>query len=96
MEDELILIALLLAIYKKKRKRKYWVHPINLNRIRDSQYHTTSRKLPQYPDKFFDYYRMSVASFDELLGLVKDKIQKRDTHMRRAISAEERLTVTLR
>lgn len=48
------------------------------------------------PDKAFEYYRMSIESFDVLLNLTKDYITKQDTKLRTAIPPEERLTVTLR
>ena len=39
---------------------------------------------------------MSPERFDHLLGLVKNSITKEDTNFRKAISAGERLAVTLR
>ena len=44
----------------------------------------------------YRYVRMSKERFDHLLGLLREKITKRDTYMREAISAEERLVITLR
>ena len=44
----------------------------------------------------YDYVRMSKERFDHLLSLIRDKITKKDTHMREAITAEERLVITLR
>jgi len=49
-----------------------------------------------YPEKFFEFYRMSVKSFDELLGLISAQIVKRNTVMRKSIEPAERLVVTLR
>lgn len=48
------------------------------------------------PDKAFEYYRMSIQSFDVLLNLTMDYITKQNTKLRTAIPPEERLTVTLR
>ena len=42
------------------------------------------------------YLRMSKERFDHLLSLVREEITKKDTKMREAISAEERLVMTLR
>ena len=39
---------------------------------------------------------MSPDRFHHLLGLVQEKISKKDTKFRKAISAEERLIITLR
>lgn len=44
---------------------------------------------------FHDFLRMSEEDFEHLLQLVKPLIEKNDTTMRSAISAAERLTVTL-
>ena len=38
-----------------------------------------------YPDKFFQYYRMPVTSFDELLCLVSEKIRKNERRVRTAV-----------
>ena len=44
----------------------------------------------------FKYVRMLKERFDNLLSLVRDKIMKKDTQMRSAITAEQRLLITLR
>ena len=44
----------------------------------------------------YRYLRMSKERFDHLLSLVIEKITKKNTNMREAISAEERLVITLR
>lgn len=43
---------------------------------------------------FRDFLRMSFADFEYLLELVKPLIEKKDTHLRRAIPAGERLALT--
>lgn len=48
------------------------------------------------PDDFKNYLRMDEATFKYLLDLVKNKLTKKDTVMRRAIPPEERLIATLR
>ncbi|XP_075707214.1 uncharacterized protein LOC142741765 [Rhinoderma darwinii] len=52
--------------------------------------------LRQHPDKFLSYCRMSVQSFDRLLADLRPGLIFQDTTMRRCISPEERLIVTLR
>ena len=47
-------------------------------------------------NSYTNFLRMSRESFDELLSLVLPYIKKKNTNMREAISAEERLAVTLR
>ena len=46
--------------------------------------------------RFYIYFRMPSECFDEILSLVKEDITKMDTNYREAISAEERLAITLR
>lgn len=81
---------------KMKRKKRYWVHPLYTERLFKGKFYTIYSELRQYPPKFFNYFRMSINSFDELLALVGPVITHQDTRFRKAIPAEERLTVTLR
>nr|CAH7719683.1 unnamed protein product [Callosobruchus chinensis] len=52
--------------------------------------------LRAHPENFFKYYQMSLASFDELLQLIRPHITYKDTNFRKAIPAAERHTVTIR
>ncbi|KAL0882362.1 hypothetical protein ABMA27_000863 [Loxostege sticticalis] len=91
-------IAILIAILSKKSvKRKRWVknwlqrrndftHLSLLNEIRNDN----------EEEDFQYYYRMKEACFDQLLQMVKPYLTKQDTCMRKSISAEEKLAVTLR
>lgn len=95
--------ALLLALFikrkhnkNKKRKRLHWVHPIVGDRLEKGNFHTLFHDLLKYESKFFNYFRMSSKSFFELHNLIKNDTKKEDTNMRRSISTEERLAVTLR
>ena len=49
-----------------------------------------------YPKDYRNYLRMDSKTFEDLLGLVKNRITKMDTIMRQSITAEQRLTATLR
>lgn len=92
-ETTLLLWQFLELLDKENQKEKrFWVHPINQKRnIPDF-----IRELRNDPDKFYNYCRMSMETFDELLNLVEDRIKKQNTNYRRCISAEERLIITLR
>lgn len=48
------------------------------------------------PEEFRNYLRMSQTLYNNLLHLVTPKLEKQDTVMRKAISVDERLKVTLR
>jgi len=52
--------------------------------------------LRKYEDKFFNYLRMSIKSFDELLELLQQDLTGQQTNMRECISPVEKLAVTLR
>lgn len=84
------------GLLKEPVKRKYWVHPFHSNFEAREKFKTFFSNIRNYETKFFEYYRMSISSFDELLEIIRPHIAKQDTHWRNAVSAEERLTITLR
>jgi len=79
-----------------QKHRRYWVHPLHSSKEYDMKFQSFYGNLKKYPEKFFDYYRMSIQSFEELLEKVRLNLTKETTHLRNPISPEERLTVTLR
>ena len=70
-------------------------HPC-FKRAVPQRFNTSFADLRGNPDKFFNYFRMTVQSFDELAGRITDKIKSRDTRMRLAIPPLEMLAVTVR
>lgn len=73
-----------------------WVHPIVSERERKGIFHNLFFEIRQDEDKFFNYVRMSMTSFDELLNTIKPNVTKTNTRMRTCIPAEEKLLITLR
>ena len=63
----------------RKRNRLLWVHPINQRREEVGIFHTIFEGLRDAENKFFNYFRMSVASFDELHERLKDVLQRQNT-----------------
>lgn len=55
----------------------YLVHPILNDRMTHSMFVTLYPKLRQHEKKFFNYFRMSVKSFDDLLLLIKEDLSPR-------------------
>lgn len=96
--EELTCVWLLHRRYKaqRRRQRSWWVHPIIDDRLTMGSFVTLYPKLREYPPKFFNYFRMSSASFDELLSLVKDHLSPCEYVVRDGVSPEEKLVVTLR
>lgn len=88
-----------LALQKKKRKKRkhrVWCKNLSLNREKSSQASPMNSLKENDPDDFRNYLRMSGESFELLLNLVEPLIRKKETLMRQAISAEQRLVATLR
>ena len=79
-----------------RRKKRKWVHEINVERKEFGEFHTLMPELRQDEKRFYIYFRMPSECFDEILSLIKEDITKMDTNYREAISAEERLAITLR
>ncbi|XP_025413693.1 uncharacterized protein LOC112685883 [Sipha flava] len=77
-------------------ERRYWVHPMNSDREKKKKFTAFYENIRKHPEKFYEYFRMSLKSFDELLTRLRVHLTKENTNTRNAISAEERLTVTLR
>jgi len=46
------------------------------------------KDLRNHPERFFNYTRMSVQSFDEFLENVKNSLSGNDTRMRKCICPE--------
>ncbi|KAK9700388.1 hypothetical protein QE152_g31287 [Popillia japonica] len=80
---------------RRQCSRTYWVHPINESRDEAGVFATLYQELRRDDNKFFRYFRMPMASFDELLEKVKNNIQLEDTNMRNCIKPELRLVATL-
>lgn len=79
-----------------KKDRRYWIHPFNRTREETRRFLDFYEKIRMNSDKFFTYYRMSIASFDELMIKIRPYITKQETTFRSPICAEERLTLTIR
>ncbi|KAE9523848.1 hypothetical protein AGLY_015736, partial [Aphis glycines] len=87
------LTALSLTFEDVKKKRRMWAKKWLIERKKFSHI-TLLNELDG--DDFRNYLRMDYDCFNELLNLVSPLISKQNTHMRDAVSAEERLVATLR
>lgn len=94
--------AVLLTILIKRRRNKklrkrVWARQWILRRDSENTAHRFLQDLRnERSDEFERYFRISPDQFDILLHKVAPIIQKKDTNMRAAISAEVRLAITLR
>lgn len=94
--DECVPILWKWLLVNSKVSREFWVHPYNKRRSYDNTIKSLLNELRNYEDKFYNYTRMSPASFDFLLHLIEHKIQKQNTNFRKCVKPEEKLLVTLR
>ena len=91
-------LALLHLIRKRRKstsKRKHWVRPLFQGRLARGEFNLYDELRTNDREYFFRYFRMNPERFDHLHELVKDKIFKKDTCLRKAISTRERLAITL-
>lgn len=75
-------------------QKRWGTHPILVSQLYTDQFHVMFCEHHSYEDKFFQYSRISVPTFDHLLSLVGDKNVKRGTNMKKSISPTERLVIT--
>lgn len=81
---------------RQERERKFWVHPILKTRLSSSYYITLYPRLRDHDENFFNYFRMSIKSFDDLLDTVKNDLEANKHAVRYCIIPQEKLIVTLR
>jgi hypothetical protein len=73
-----------------------WVHEFNQWRCSLGEFNNLYRDAWKFNDNFFEYLRMSTATFDRLLEKLNDDLSRRETNFRKPIFPEERLVVTVR
>jgi len=96
---KLLILYLLYRRHKvviRPHRRKYWVHPILQNRENFGVYKTLYNELRSDPKKIFNFFRMSISTFDELHVTLKEEISRKDTKMRKSIGSEEMLAIAIR
>jgi hypothetical protein len=73
------------------------VYPVNVDRNHFTVNHHLYKKLRNYLSRFFEYLRMEIETFDYILNLKSEKMQKNWKHYHgNPIAQEERLVLTLR
>ncbi|XP_022818170.1 protein ALP1-like [Spodoptera litura] len=80
---------------RNRRRRRYHVHPILVERLLEGEFCKLFSRLQEDEEKFFDYFKMSIRSFDELQARLHD-ILKHSNMFRAPVQPIERLAVTLR
>ena len=77
--------------------KEFQVHEILKDRLVKGEYHHLFPVLRKYPQKFYQYTRMKISTFDYILSKVTPLCTKNWCNLHpRPIGVEERLVVTLR
>ncbi|XP_066460992.1 uncharacterized protein [Eleutherodactylus coqui] len=79
-----------------RRQRRFWVHPLLTERGTKGHFASLYQDLKNHPEKFVSFCRLPLEAFYRLLELLRRDLTYQDTQMRKAITAEERLLITLR
>lgn len=95
-KKKLAALILVLLLSTTKAKKRFWVKDWLLQRDSLSHMRLVQKLRTSATDDLRNYLRMDDTCFKELLSMVKPLISKKNTKMRKAITAEERLIVTLR
>jgi hypothetical protein len=60
------------------------------------RFYTLYENLKTHDSKFFNYFRMSVSTFEFLVTRLSDRIKRQDTTMRACVPPQEMLAVTIK
>ena len=94
--DRNSIIALFLYRRERRRNRLHWVHSVIQEREELGAFYTLFGELRDDANKFFNYFRMSVSSFDKMHRRLKESLQRRNNKMRNCIQPVEMLAVAIR
>ncbi|CAH1985388.1 unnamed protein product [Acanthoscelides obtectus] len=79
-----------------KKVRQHWVHPLLTVRYLEGSFYTLFEKLRKDNSKFFNYFRMSIDTFDFIVERLLNSIKHQNTPMRACIPPKELVAVTIR
>jgi len=92
------LASTLVALKRKKeqKKKRQWSKEWYNMRNRFAHEHLLSFLRDSEPEDYRNFLRMDQESFDYLLQLVRPDTEKKNTNMREAIPASQKLSITLK
>ena len=95
--DRNSIIALYLLHRRRKRRQQISLGSSNNSKKgRIRCFYTLFGELRDDANKFFNNFRMSVSSFDEMHRRLKESLQRRNSKMRNCIQPIEMLAVAVR
>ncbi|KAE8740687.1 hypothetical protein FOCC_FOCC013779 [Frankliniella occidentalis] len=90
-------LILIEELRKRYPERSVWIHHYIARRDRLGCHNTLFLELStENPEKYRKCLRMSPEMFQWLADKIRPLVEKQDTHLRRSISVEQRLSITLR
>ena len=89
-------LTILYCLKKKRyhRRRRYWIHRINLQRETYGEFYHLVDEVLIDEENCLSYIRMRPCTFHSLLDLIAPYITKRETNFRKPIPAKQRLVIT--
>lgn len=73
------------------------LHDLNKDRLQKGEFYTLYSRLRNYEDKFFEYTRMSISTFDYILENIREEMLTTSTNfVPVTITPEQKLLLTLR
>lgn len=96
MDEDLLLLMENSYLKWKLQYMKFGTHDLNKGREEFGEFYVLYADLRTYPDKFFEYTRMSLYTFDYILNKISPFLIKTDTNFRKSIKPEEKLLITIR
>ncbi|KAL4708934.1 hypothetical protein ACJJTC_014962 [Scirpophaga incertulas] len=82
---------------RRRQNRRFWVHPINQESVRTITFEKLFENRRNDEKMFFNYFRMSIESFEKLLTrLENSSLPKSNTNMRKCLSTKMKLAICLR
>ncbi|XP_040205977.1 protein ANTAGONIST OF LIKE HETEROCHROMATIN PROTEIN 1-like [Rana temporaria] len=80
----------------RRRRRRAEIHPVIGNGVKRGLFWVIYNDLRTHKKEFFKYMRMSVESFDELLGLLSSHLEQQNKVYRKRVPPVVRLIIALR
>ncbi|KAM4050541.1 uncharacterized protein ACNLHF_016820 isoform 1-T2 [Anomaloglossus baeobatrachus] len=90
----LAVVSLLRLRRRQERRKKMLERSLMMERVDKRHFFTLYSNLRRYPDRFVSFCRIPIIAFDRLLTILSPDLSY--TIIRKSISAEERLLITLR
>ncbi|GFU95745.1 DDE Tnp4 domain-containing protein [Trichonephila clavipes] len=82
---------------RKAKKKRVWQRKWLQRRIQLGCYENLMKELAlENSESYRRFLRMDVSTFEELVALVSPRIERKNTSMKKAIPAAERIALTLR